>query len=101
MHHKGMLATQSGQDLGQWLNPRGTKNTQNLMSSPCGIGQRTQEIEQGTNANLASWSRRMLHGRVMALRKKKTQSDRFNRIPHRICIKVQSNPRSLQKIRAS
>ena len=43
----------------------------------------------------------MLHGRVMVLRKKKTQSNRFNRIPHRIRVKVQSNPRSLQKIRAS
>ena len=64
VHHKGSCGAQVAQYAGHRLSELLLRNTQKLPLGPSRIGERAEDVKDGTHADFASGADGMLHGAV-------------------------------------
>ena len=74
MNDRPRARAQTGERVAHQFQMRLARDADDLTRRPRGIGQRTQEIEHGTHAEVAANRPDFLHGRMIALREQKRES---------------------------
>ena len=98
VHHKGALDPELCESCRHKIHDVGRKHSQDLSVRTSGIGQRTQQIENGSRANLFARRSRVARSRMRGLREQEPDSDFADRFTEPGARQINPDPELLQDI---
>jgi len=101
MHDERTAHAKGAQRMGNVVRKTWVGDAEYAVAGSGGIGQRTENVEDRTNANLAAQRRGELHRRMVRLREHEPNADLFDTLRHRIRAELDLHPKRLQNVGAA
>src|SRR5205085_6782418 len=98
MNDEGVLAAQVEQGFAHLAQERTIGHTENLVTGMSRVGQRTQDVEHGANANFTTGGANMFHGRMKGGRKHEAKADLLDAAGYLFRTKINTRSQRLQDI---
>ena len=101
MHHQGPLRAEPAEDIGQKFGQPGVEDTEDLDVGPGRVGQRSEDIEDGPDADLAPRADGIFHRAMQGGGKEKANADLANALADLFRSQVEGDTRGLKDIGAA